>query len=90
MTRSVFVQLYSTSHNERVEIGLLVLIRYTVELLPLFIGFWDEVTCKYNYISIKYFMTICLNLIKKIGPLDKMWSQTENTKMQRCRANISP
>lgn len=46
MTSSVFLQLYSTSHNERVEVRLLVLIRYTVELLLFFIGFWDEVTCK--------------------------------------------
>lgn len=46
MTRSVFLQVYSTSHDERVEIRLLVLIGFTVELLLFFIGFWDEVTCK--------------------------------------------
>lgn len=43
---SVFLQVYSTSHDEWVEVRLLVLIRYTVELLLFAICFWDEVTCK--------------------------------------------
>lgn len=65
MTRSVLLQVYSTSHNERVEIRLLVLIGYTAELLLVFIGFWDEVTCKQNDTSIKCFANVCMDLMKK-------------------------
>lgn len=49
----VVLQVYSTSHDERMEVRLLVLTRYTVELL-LVIGFWDKVTFKLKCYFCKY------------------------------------
>lgn len=40
-------RLYSTSQDEWVEVGLLILVRYAVELL-FFGGFGDKVTCEWK------------------------------------------